>query len=236
MAYAFAETASTTEWTPKSILGLIVFALIIVFIIWHKKNKKAKQEKKSDIESSTKYNNMSLISIAKFQKVVHSRFVVFDLETTGLSPSNDKIVEIGAVRVENGKITERYQRFINPEIPMPPAATKVNHITDEMLNGYPPIKLVLPHFLKFVGNDILAAHNARFDAHFLRAACTEYKLDLPKEFFDTMSLSVYWPDLKDKKLESFLAAAGIKNKEAHRALEDAEATAELIIKSFDKIK
>lgn len=248
---AIAETASA-EWTPQSIGGLILLALIIFLIVRHKKKKKAAAapDKKSatskssavtftqsDHVPSKRYNDdPSLMSIAKFQKVVNNRFVVFDLETTGLDADNDRIVEIGAVRVENGRITDHYQRLVNPRIPMSAEASKKNHITDDMLKNESPIKQVLPSFLDFVGRDVLAAHNAGFDAAFLRAACTECRLNPPEDFFDTMRLSVYWPDLPSRRLESFLKAADIKNKEPHRAHGDAEATAELIIKSFNKIK
>jgi DNA polymerase III epsilon subunit family exonuclease len=245
MAIAFAETASSGSWTPKSVFGLIVLAGIIFMIVRHKKKKKTKiSAKQSDVTVTVtdkvppiRYgDDPDLLSIAKFQKVVYNRFVVFDFETTGLSPENDKIVEIGAVRVEKGKITDRYQCLVNPGMSMPEAASNKNHITDDMLKNCQPIKKVLPDFLKFAGSDVLAAHNAGFDAAFLRAACKECRLDPPTAFFDTMRLSVYWPELKSRSLASFLKAAGIKNEDAHRALGDAEATAKLIIKSFDKIK
>ena len=235
MSIAFAETTSSGTSSPNFIIGLIALAVIVGLIVW-KKRKKADTKSSSRPTSSKSSKDYTIISISKFQKVVYNQFVVFDLETTGLSPTNDRIVEIGAVRVANGKIVDKFQQFVNPGIPMPAAATKVNHITDEMLKNSPSIKHVLPDFLKFVDGDVLAAHNASFDAGFLCAACSECKLDSPQEFFDTMRLNVYWPDLKDKKLVTFLKAAEIENKGSHRALGDAEATAKLIIKTFDKIK
>ena len=162
--------------------------------------------------------------------------MVFDFETTGLDPENDRIVEIGAVRVEKGEITQSYQTLVNPGIPISAKASKKNHITDDMVSGSPSIKEVLPSFMQFVGDDVLVAHNAAFDAAFLRAACSRCRLKAPDKFFDTMRLNVYWPNLPNRKLESFLNAAGIKNEAAHRALGDAEATAKLVIKTFDKIK
>ena len=220
----------------NALIGWVFIIAVIAFIVYRKKKKRKPAKSSANNRSSLNTTDPSLISISNFQKVVYNKFVVFDLETTGLDPAKDKIVEIGAVRVENGRITERYQRFIDPGIPMPSSATKVNHITDDMLKGYPPINLVLPHFLKFVGHDVLAAHNAAFDSSFLNSACAECRLNPPEYYFDTMRLNVYWPNLKNKKLSTFLDAAGIENKNAHRALDDAEATAELIIKTFNKIK
>lgn len=253
MSIAFAETASTGGWTAESFGGLIILALIIFLVVRHKKKKNIKkssaEKQKQNVAVTTVENvpgvnvnrmaftdDPSLISIAKFQKVVYKQFVVFDLETTGLNPVSDRIVEIGAVRVLDGKIVDRYQQLINPGISMPADASEKNHITDQMLKGCPRIEKVLPDFLAFAGDDVLAAHNAGFDLNFLKEACLKQHLGVPESYFDTMRLSVYWPGLKNKKLETFLKAAGIENKEAHRALGDAEATAELIVKSFAKLK
>lgn len=161
-------------------------------------------------------------------------FVAFDLETTGLNRSTDEIVEIAAVRVSDGQITERFHQLINPGMPMPAQASAVNHITDDMLSGKPRIYEILPDFLSFVGSDILIAHNARFDSSFIAQACLLYRFKYPKEYFDSMLLSPYWPDLPDKKLSTFLQAAGIDYSDSHRALADAEALAQLMIVALNK--
>ena len=119
---------------------------------------------------------------------------------------------------------------------MPPEASAVNHITDDMLKGQPYIKPVLSDFLRFVDDDVLVAHNGGFDASFLDNACAACGYDAPKKYFDSMRLSVYWPKLKNRKLETFLKAAGIENDGAHRALSDATATAKLCVASMAKIK
>lgn len=231
-------------------LGVAFFVFLIYLFIRRKRKKKTSSVKKTLADSrssvsvttskrvpSKRYSDdPSLMSIAKFQKVVYDRFVSFDLETTGLDSDVDRIVEIGAVRVVKSKIVDSYQCLVNPGISMPAAATERNHITDDMLAGAPSIGEVLPDFLRFVGDDVLAAHNAGYDAAFLRSACSECRLDPPEKFFDTMRLSVYWPNLPNRKLETFIKAAGIKNKNAHRALGDADAAANLIIKSFEKLK
>lgn len=241
-ASTVADTVQNSSNPFYTALGVLFIAGIIYLIVRKKKKKrsagsgKKAKEVKRDSMPLKRVDDSTLMSIAQFQKVVYNRFVVFDLETTGLSPQNDRIIEIAAVRVENGRITDRFQRLVDPGVHITESASKVNHITDDMVHGYAKINQILPHFLKFVGRDVLVAHNASFDASFLRMACAECRLDPPKNFFDSMRLTVYWPDLKSKSLDSFLKAAGIENDQAHRALGDAEATAKLVIKSFDKIK
>ena len=176
-----------------------------------------------------------LISIARFQRVVFDSFVVVDLETTGLDKTNDTIVEIGAVKVEKGVITDRFSELINPGIPIPSQASAVNNITDKMVKHSPHLSEVLPRFLTFTGDNILVAHNAGFDSAFIFNACRKLHLESPSLYFDTMRLTVYWPNLPNRKLATFLTAAGIQNDNAHRALSDAEATAKLVMKSFEKI-
>lgn len=100
-------------------------------------------------------------------------FVVFDLETTGLEPKRERIVEIGAVKFDRRGPVGRFSVLINPGIPMPPAASRVNGITDDMLAGQPSLDEVLPDFLRFVGQAPLIAHNAAFDCSFLNAALAE---------------------------------------------------------------
>lgn len=176
------------------------------------------------------------LNITEFTPISKKRFVVFDLETTGLSSTDDAIVEIGAVRVENGEITAEFQQLIQPDRAMPADASAVNHITDSMLVGMPRIYEVLPAFLTFVGDDVLVAHNVQFDFLFLAQACMRNRFKAPDTFFDTMELARYWPEAGSKKLTSLTAAAGITHDSAHRALGDARATAELIIRTNEKRK
>ena len=99
---------------------------------------------------------------------LYDTFIVFDIETTGLSKENDKITEIGAVKVENGKIIERFSTFVNPKKRLSEEIVKLTNITDDMLKDAPTIDKVLPQFLKFCGNGVLVAHNAGFDVGFIR--------------------------------------------------------------------
>lgn len=227
----------------SKLIGLVVIALLIFLWVLHRRKKNGSsssphQRKRNYTSGSSNrsYDHYEkLISISQFQKVAFKRYVVFDLETTGLNSDLDQIIEIGAVRVEKGEITERFHQMVNPGVSIPPEASEINHITNDMVKGQPRLKEVLPSFLEFVGTDVLAAHNGGFDASFLDTACTKNRLDAPRRYFDTMRLSVYWPNLKNRKLETFLKAACITNDRSHRALSDAEATAKLIIASMDKI-
>ena len=176
------------------------------------------------------------LTVTEFMPISKKRFVVFDLETTGLSSTDDAVVEIGAVRVEDGEITAEFHQLIQPDRPMPAEASAVNHITDSMLVGMPRIYEVLPSFLVFVGDDVLVGHNVQFDFLFLAQACMRNRFKSPERFFDTMQLARYWPEAEDKKLSSLIKAAGIENNSAHRALEDAKATAMLILKTNEKRK
>lgn len=178
----------------------------------------------------------SLLGITEFTPISKKRYVAFDFETTGLDAGGDRIIEIGAVRVINGEITDEYSQLIDPECSIPKAASSVNHITDDMVFGMPKIHQALPAFLSFVGGDVLAAHNARFDAKFLQQACMRNRFKVPEKFFDTMTLARYWPDAENKKLGTLLSVAGIENDEAHRALGDARAVARLITVTNDKRK
>ena len=176
----------------------------------------------------------SILGIKDFTPISKKRFVAFDFETTGLSSADDAIIEIGAVRVENGQITAEFSQLINPGRPVPPEASAVNHITDAMLAGQPSLGEVLPAFLAFAGDDVLAAHNVRFDGMFLAQACMRNRFRYPSQYFDTMSLARYWPEAPNKKLASLIQAAGIQNDAAHRAIGDARAVAELILKTNEK--
>lgn len=177
--------------------------------------------------------NAKTLEMPEFIPIAKNRFVAFDLETTGLSYASDAIAEIGAVRVEDGKITETFSSLVDPERPMPAEAYAVNHISDDMLKGQPRIYEVLPAFLSFVGNDVLVAHNAPFDCRFLSQACLRYRFKAPARYFDTLNLApVFFPNAKNKKLPTLLEAAGIDPGESHRALDDANALAELVVKTL----
>jgi DNA polymerase-3 subunit epsilon len=164
-------------------------------------------------------------------------FVAFDLETTGLSPQLDRIVEIGAVKYVDGKETAKYGVLVNPEMAMPPGAAAVNGITDEMLAGKPTIREELPKFLEFVRGTVLVAHNAAFDLGFIRSAMSRQGLGLlANDFVDTrvMAQKAY-PGRPNYKLQSLALDLGVKALEAHRAEDDARVCLEVFEACLKKL-
>ena len=178
--------------------------------------------------------NISTLDYLPFYIKSKGRFVTLDLETTGFSCDSDRIIEICAVRVEGGRMTDTYHQYVNPEMCIPSSASSVNHITDDMVSGKPKIYEILPDLLHYIGNDIIVAHNAAFDFRFLARSCMRYRFRVPLGWFDSMDLKVVWPDLPNHKLGTFLAAAGIENKQSHSALGDSEALAQLMIVSMQQ--
>lgn len=158
-------------------------------------------------------------------------FVVFDLETTGFSPTRNRIIEIGAVKVENGKITERYSTFVNPGLKIPKRITELTGINDDMVKDAPDIRDVLPQFLEFCKGCILVAHNAGFDYSFLCAKGEELGLSTEFTVVDTVGIArVLFPHQAKYTLDSVAKVLKISLVNHHRAVEDAEATAEIFEK------
>ena len=164
-------------------------------------------------------------------------YVVFDIETTGLSPKSCKIIEIGAVKIENGEKVDEFSKFINPEVPIPYNITKLTSITDEMVMDSPNIETVLPEFLDFVGDSVLVAHNASFDTSFISKFAKDMGRSLPNSIVDTMTLGhVLCPELGKFTLDRICKHLGIKLENHHRAVDDAAATAEIFKKFLVMLK
>lgn len=164
-------------------------------------------------------------------------FVVFDLETTGLSPQNDRITEIGAVVVEQGKITEEYDAFVNPGMHIPEKITQLTGITDEMVQDAPGQEESLRTFLKFVNGRILVAHNAHgFDIRFLAAAAERYGIAFDATYIDTLPLaqSLYL-NLSSYKLNHIGKHLEIPAFNHHRACDDARALAQIFEKMIESL-
>ncbi|HPL53171.1 MAG TPA: PolC-type DNA polymerase III [Bacillota bacterium] len=162
-------------------------------------------------------------------------YVVFDIETTGLSPARDSITEIGAVKMRNGKLVDRFSELINPGIPIPENITRLTGITNGMVKGKDTIKVVLPKFLEFVKDSPIIAHNASFDCGFIIAKARELGLAFKNTIIDTLQLSrILLPELNRHKLNLVCEYLGISLENHHRADDDAEAAAEIMLK-FMKI-
>ena len=157
-----------------------------------------------------------------------SNYVVFDIETTGFSPSKDRIIEIGAVKVTDGKITEKFSTFVNPQIPIPFEIEKLTGITDSMVLDAEDITAVLPKFLEFCSDAVLVAHNASFDVNFITKNAERMGIAIEPTVLDTVTLArQLLPNLGRYKLDTVAKALGISLANHHRAVDDAGATAEI---------
>lgn len=165
-------------------------------------------------------------------------FVVFDLETTGFDPSaGDEIIEIGAVIVENGKISEHvFHHLVNPERPIPPVVSELTGITDDSVKGKPNILPVLASFLTYIRHYYLVAHCASFDLGFLNKKLRKYtKRTLPNRVLDTADLAMMIDHRPTSSLDELLEAYNIPQTERHTALGDARLTAQLFILLLEEL-
>lgn len=164
-------------------------------------------------------------------------YVVFDLETTGFSPIKDKIIEIGAVKVEHGEITDKFSTFVNPKVPIPFQITQLTSITDQMVIGAPDIETVLPQFMEFIGDAALVAHNASFDVSFIEQNCRYQDIQPDFTSVDTVAMArILLPTLSKYKLNVVANALHISLENHHRAVDDAGATAEIFVKFIEMLK
>ena len=163
-------------------------------------------------------------------------YVVFDLETTGFSPIKDKIIEIGAVKVVHGQITDKFSTFVNPKVPIPFEITQLTSITDQMVLDAPTIEKALPDFLKFVGDAPLVAHNASFDVSFIEQNCRYQDMTPDFTSVDTVAMArILLPTLSKYKLNIVANALHISLENHHRAVDDAGATAEIFVKFVEML-
>ena len=158
-------------------------------------------------------------------------FVVFDIETTGFSPVNNRIIEIGAVKVQGGEITERFSTFVNPRVPIPFRIEELTGIRDDMVLDAPDIEQVLPRFLEFCGESVLVAHNASFDVSFIQENAARQGIPVSFTYVDTVGLSrALLPGQAKHTLDAVAKTLGVSLENHHRAVDDAEATAWIFLK------
>ena len=154
-------------------------------------------------------------------------YVCIDLETTGLNPKRDRIIEIGAVKVRDGKVVETFQQLIDPKQQLEERVEELTGISSKELEGQPTIQEVFPALQEFLGEDVLLGHRVLFDCSFLKRTFTNEKIPFERKGIDTLKLArQFVTDCESKKLESLCKHYGIKQ-QAHRALSDAQATVEL---------
>ncbi len=163
-------------------------------------------------------------------------FVVFDIETTGLSPLNDRIIEIGAVRIEKGEIVATFDEFVDPGIPIPPRIQELTGIDDSMVQGSDGVDKVLPRFLEFAKEAVVVAHNASFDVSFIEKNSSDLGLSFDKTVIDTLGMGRFLlPELTNHKLDTLAEKLMVSLENHHRAVDDATATGEIFLKLLSLI-
>ena len=162
---------------------------------------------------------------------LNADFVVFDIETTGFSPVNNKIIEIGAVKIQQGEITDRFSVFVNPGVPIPFEIEKLTSINDSMVMDAPPIEVILPQFLDFCQDAVLVAHNANFDMSFIMENAKKQGLLRKFTFVDTLGIArVLLTHQAKHTLDAVAKTLSISLENHHRAVDDAECTAHIFLK------
>lgn len=249
----------------EAIMGFLIVAAFVFLIVWiirrTIKKIKAWQEKRKDekvlkqaldtITSSSpqlvvsrevtggepQKKRISTMTMPTFEKRLPRDYIAFDLETTGLDPEMNDIIEIGAVKVIDGKADQYFSTFVDPIYPIPDEASRVNHITDEMVYGAPRIGKALQEFIGFIGEvTLLVAHNVRFDAGFLENAAKAQHMEINYKYLDSLAVArKYFPELKDYKLGTVARHLRYNIENAHRALDDAKAVHEIIRAAEDQI-
>ena len=173
----------------------------------------------------------------KGDMALDGEYVAFDLETTGLMPRTDTIIEIGAVIMKEGRELDRFQTFVDPGRRLSREVSELTGITDDMLRGAPKIQEVLPKLLEFVGDRPLVAHNARFDCAFVTQACRQQGIKYNMTAVDTLILSQnLLPHLNKYKLDLVAKEFDLGDFNHHRAADDAVICGQIFFKLFDRLK
>lgn len=155
-------------------------------------------------------------------------YVVTDIETTGFNPKENRIIEIAAVKVKNGKVVETFESFVNPGVLIPQRITEVTGINNEMVKDAKYIEEVIKEFAEFSSDMVLIGHNLGFDYSFLKTNAVNCGINFEKMGIDTLKLArLYLGDLESRKLDYLCSYFGISDENHHRALNDAKATMEL---------
>lgn len=189
------------------------------------------------VESYFVDDNISAVS-GKSNMPIDKEYVCFDIETTGLSAINNRITEIGAVRIINGEISDEFSTFVNPETSIPPKITELTGITDDMVKNAPLEKEALEKFLEFCGKDtVLVAHNAPFDISFIRSCAKRHDILFENIFIDTVPICrALFKDIKNCKLDTVVKYLKLPDFNHHRAIDDCMALANIFIKLISRLK
>jgi len=168
---------------------------------------------------------------------IDTTYCVLDLETTGFSPVTEKITEIGVMKIQDGKIIDKFTCFVNPQKPIPSRVVEITKITDDMVRNAETIDKVFPKMLEFIEGSVLVAHNAEFDIGFLKHNAKVLSYDFDFTYIDTLSLArEIFPDFKTYKLGRIAKNLGIKVEVAHRALDDVDTTVKVFNIMIENLK
>ncbi len=182
-------------------------------------------------------DDLNQIASKEKGQTLEDTFVVLDIETTGFSPVKNKIIEIGAVKIEKGEITDHFSVFVNPKVPIPYEITKLTGIQDSMVLDAESIEEVLPKFLDFCQGAVLVAHNANFDMSFILENCKRQGFSTEYTYVDTLGLArVLLPAQGKHTLDAVCKTLKISLENHHRAVDDAKATAEIFLRFIAMLK
>lgn len=204
--------------------------------VWRNKPATYRYIKPEVYESFEQSNFFMMQEETKCEYLKNNTFVVYDLETTGIDASSNDIIDIGAFKVVNGKITEKFSTFVNPLREIPKEASKINHITNSLVENSPTIEQVLPDFYNFCyGSIIVGYNNIGFDDLFIKKEGKKYLYNFDNKRDDVMVLAkTYLKGIKNYKLGTVCNEMNVPLIDAHRATNDALATAKLFIKIAEK--
>ncbi|TNJ64333.1 PolC-type DNA polymerase III [Paenibacillus hemerocallicola] len=162
--------------------------------------------------------------------LAEATYIVFDIETTGLSVINNKIIELAGVKMQDGKVVDKFETFVNPHEKIPYHISQLTHITDDMVVGAPELEDVLPKFIEFVGDAVLVAHNARFDIGFIQEFCKRLGLPVPTNpVLDTLELArIQYPTMKNHRLNTLSDKFKVGLDNHHRAVDDSAALGQVL--------
>jgi DNA polymerase III epsilon subunit family exonuclease len=178
-----------------------------------------------------------IANISPGQSLTNVVFVAFDTETTGLDARSGRVIEIGAVKFQNGKVLAATNWLINPEMPIPTNSQNMHHITDAMVADKPKMKQVLPEFIAFIKDATLMAHNAQFDLKFMRVELRKCGLPPPENnVIDTLKLSRLWfPETKSHELDKLVEYLKLPEGTFHRSLADAKHAMDIFLVGIGKL-
>ena len=227
----------SAKWGHKAI-AITDHGIVQSIPVFYDEAKKANIKPIFGTEAYVVDESVNIITLNSEDRLLdETNYVVFDFETTGLQPAVNEIIEIGAVKIKNGEVSETYHELIKPTVKLPEIITKITNITDEMLENQKGIEEVLPSFLEFIDGTVLVAHNADFDYRFLREWVNKlYNKRFKMTYIDTLSMSKSLLNLSGYALNKVVKALKLDNFNHHRADEDARITALVFLELLKKAK